>query len=626
MIVTTRAQAAPSPDGRLMPMLLIGAIVLLAVHALAGSAAVLEGVLVDTDSYMRLNRVIQLWQSGAWFDTVYPRINPPLGHEQHWTRPLDVWLLAGAWLASPAAGFEKALYWWAALTGPVLQIMTLCALVWAARPLLQRQWLWLLVLVFAAQPSIFQVFVLGRPDHHSAIVFLTTILIGLTIRLLLNPDRRGPAIWAGIVSALCIWISIETLPTIAISLAILALMWLRGERRLGTALLAYSLTAFLAMTAALLAERGFAQFGRSEFDRISISHIELFGLNLAFWFGAAVLARSGTALASLRGRLLWTLTGATLGGLALWLLQPGFFGSPLANVDDLYRRVRLVRIQELQPAIRPGALDNWTWRELVFRPLFWLGLAIPAIPWLVYRILGGPPEQRSAWSFLGLCAAFFVPLSVIELRWSPYGALVLLPAYADLVAVVVGGASARLGPRLLPVVRPLLIAFLCMWYYAPLVISKAGTASPKAAAALATETCSVKRFSAFLNDPVGGLGSEPKRLLALVDFGPELLYRTAHSVFSIPNHRYQQGFTASYRIMAAEDFDAAAALAAEFRVEMIAICPTSVEDTFYKPETGGRTLYRALAEGDVPDFLTPRPVPRELAGGFRLFEVRPAGD
>lgn len=124
---------------------------------------------------------------------------------------------------------------------------------------------------------------------------------------------------------------------------------------------------------------------------------------------------------------------------------------------------------------------------------------------------------------------------------------------------------------------------------------------------------------------VSRLGSEPKRLLAFVDFGPELLYRTAHSVFSIPNHRYQPGFTASYRIMAAEDFAVAAALAAESRVEMIAICPTSAENKFYKPETGGRTLYRALAEGDVPDFLTPRPVPRDLAGGFRLFEVRPAG-
>ena len=81
---------------------------------------VLDGALADPDAYMRLNRVLHLHDGGSWFDSREPRINPPEGHVQHWTRALDALLLAGAWLLEPLLGFERALHLWGVLISPAL--------------------------------------------------------------------------------------------------------------------------------------------------------------------------------------------------------------------------------------------------------------------------------------------------------------------------------------------------------------------------------------------------------------------------------------------------------------------------------------------------------------------------
>ena len=57
--------------------------------ALTGIVPVLDGSLADSDAYMRLTRVLHLHDGGAWFDPREPRVNPPFGHIQHWTRPLE---------------------------------------------------------------------------------------------------------------------------------------------------------------------------------------------------------------------------------------------------------------------------------------------------------------------------------------------------------------------------------------------------------------------------------------------------------------------------------------------------------------------------------------------------------
>src|SRR5688572_8149050 len=65
----------------------------------------------DTDDAMRLVQ-LRAWLAGqslldGWFDLHEPRLNPPLGHETHWSRLVDAGLaglyLLFKWFASPLA-------------------------------------------------------------------------------------------------------------------------------------------------------------------------------------------------------------------------------------------------------------------------------------------------------------------------------------------------------------------------------------------------------------------------------------------------------------------------------------------------------------------------------------------
>ena len=98
-----------SPN-RLVPWALIVALWALLHAGLVkiGASPVLDGNLVDPDSFMRLVRVTQLHETGAWYDTSVPRINAPYGDVLHWTRPFDVLLLVGAWALTPFLGFNRA--------------------------------------------------------------------------------------------------------------------------------------------------------------------------------------------------------------------------------------------------------------------------------------------------------------------------------------------------------------------------------------------------------------------------------------------------------------------------------------------------------------------------------------
>ena len=360
-----------------------------------GSAPVLDGVLIDPDGYMRLARVAQLWQEGNWFDSVVTRIGPPEGLILHWSRPFDLLLLLGALLASPLLGFEAGLYWWGVVLGPLLQVAAVIALVWAAAPVLPRAWRCLLAFLFVAQPAIFGAFAVGRPDHHGVQVILLVLLIGLTLRLIFDPARARAAIWAGAISALAVWISVESILPVVLSIAVLGLAWLFGEPRALRALVIQAASALVAVLAALLIERGGGVFASVAIDRLSLAHVAIFAVNLGFWLSMAWLARRGGA-GNLVVRGGTAAFGAFAGLALLWLALPGLFADPMDHGDALYRAKHMIHIEELQPLIRfPDSLDG-DWARAVTRPLLWLGLALMAGPWLIYRIWKAPAGEAGA--------------------------------------------------------------------------------------------------------------------------------------------------------------------------------------------------------------------------------------
>jgi len=628
--VRPKGGAAPTwdvPVGRSDLLLALAAAALLAVFiqiglALNGVAPVGDGVYVDPDAYMRLVRVRDLAEGGAWFDPVLSRIGPPDGFVLHWTRPLDVLLLLGAWPASHFVGFEKALFWWGAAISPVFQILSLLALTWAAAPLLSRAALGPLAFFLIAQPGLFGRFMVGRPDHHGLLQFLMFLSLGFALRALLRPDDTRTARWLGLVSALSLWISVETLTLSGTIFAAIGLFWVTGERALAETGRRMAVWLLFGAVAALFLERGPGTLLSLEADRLSLAHIALLAANAAAWGVLEVWQRSGRRLASPFGRILAAALVTSIGGAALWLLMPGFFSDPMAAGDALYRQTHLPYIEELQPLLTWPAegAGIGPWGAALAKPVHWLGIAVLALPWLFWRLRNTAGGERRAWGLLAIGSVVFLPAGLIEARWAPYPEALLLIPYADCAAAALARVAARLPSIGLALVRPLLVVVFCVWFYLPLAL--VGTGDEAGASVATARACPLQDLAPVLDDPAG-LGASPKRILALIDFGPELLYRTPHSVFAIPNHRPQPKYAEGYRIMSARDPEVARRGLAAIGADLILICPGSAEDWFYGQESGdGPTLYQRLRDGPVPAFLVPYGLPDPLAGHFKLFQVR----
>ncbi len=594
-----------------------------------------DGMLADPDAYMRLNRVHHLWESGAWFDPVFPRISPPHGLAQHWTKPMDVLLLAGALLAAPFVGFEAGLHWWGVIIGPVMLLPAVLAIVWAATPLVRRDRLWLVGVFFVTQPALLMTFLVGRPDHNCLLILLFVAYVGLTIRIVLEPHRKMMAGLAGVVAALALWVSMETLLFVVVGIAVPGLFWVAGlAPRLSRAMLVHAASLVATLAVSLLVERGFGRLTQIEFDQTSLAHLILFCLNLAFWAAIAGAQNQVALSRGLVGRIAVASGSAAIVVAAIWAIVPGFFESPLSQVDELYRSVRLVNIAEIQPIVRWSDLTGPRAATGIGHLFLWLGAAAVAIPGLIWALTQRLAPVWRGWLVIALMGAVFIPLSIAQVRWVAYAESMLVIPYAAAV-----GAGLAWITRL-PVAGPLLVlpravavAFACTWSFIPATVVSAleeGKAADAAAssqesagtgAADADESCPLPALSRVLADPTG-LGDRPRRVMAFVDFGPELLYRTPHSVFSIPNHRYQPGFTATYEAMTADSPDRAGKILRDYGVDLLVVCPEwPLEAAFYGSDGGPGMFYGQLLSGQVPPFLEPVALPDDLVGRFAVYRI-----
>jgi len=218
--------------------------------------------------------------------------------------------------------------------------------------LLYRQWGWLIALFSISQPGIQTMFLFGRPDHHNLINLLEVVIAGLAIRLLINPDRRIWALAAGTVGAMNLWVSLEALPVVVMVIAAFGISWLTGERRHLRMGLDFSAALMAGLVLAVLGERGGDAFLALEFDRLSLVHLVLFGLNLVAWLGLVAVDRRDGLMNVFSARMGWS--ALAVGGIAaaLWLFIPDLFRHPVESLAAV-RPTRIAEDHRLWLA-RPG--------------------------------------------------------------------------------------------------------------------------------------------------------------------------------------------------------------------------------------------------------------------------------
>ncbi|MDP6691228.1 MAG: hypothetical protein QF384_17180 [Alphaproteobacteria bacterium] len=585
----------------LMPALMVaGAHVMLQILA---DWFVLEGRLIGPDAYMRVLRVMELGSGGAGYDPISERSNAPFGETLHWTRPLDLLLLLGGALGAPLAGFDTALFVWAALIGPTLHMVTIVVLLWVCRPLFDQAGIMLLGLLFAVQFFISFQFAVGRPDHHGLNTLLFIWQMGFALRLAQADCAKHLPFWAAMAATAGLWISIEGTLGTALILAALAAAWIvhGGDflRRICWFLVILS----LGLLFVLLLERPPGALLALEYDRLSVVHLALFGL-----FTLCVLVVGtlpGLANGPIRRfALAAAATVLTLGIMLLWL--PDFHRGPMAAMDPLVYEVWFRNNAEVSPVLKFDDLRRTGPKFLAHLGL--VLLALPAVLALIFRRRG---ESRLHWLILGIFLVAGTALALREARWMGYPqALCLPPCIALLQALFARFAAPGMGRAAVRVVAVIILAT------GPLIgggLLRQALPVPKRAA-----PCELPEMSRFLAE---NYADRPHTLLNFIYSGPELLYHTPHFVVATPYHRNTAGIVDTINFLRSRDGTVAQSLIKKRQIDLVLICPGDPEADNYRLDNGAPTLFMRLEAEQPPPWLTTVPLPEDLAGDFKLFRT-----
>jgi hypothetical protein len=159
------------------------------------------GVLViyaDGDCHSRMQRAALIAEKPGTLVRAHDFENHPQGTIPHTTAPMDYLITA---LGRTVRPLDVAGAW----ISPLLGLLTVLFLWWWSRALDLRP-RWPMLLLFAVSPALTHAFALGRPDHQSLLVTLTTIALASNFAFV----RTARAAWAwtsGAAWGLALWAS-----------------------------------------------------------------------------------------------------------------------------------------------------------------------------------------------------------------------------------------------------------------------------------------------------------------------------------------------------------------------------------------------------------------------------------
>lgn len=583
-----------------------------------GYAKVKKGELADTDCYMRLNRVVQLHESGEWYGSIYHRSNAPFGETLHWTRPLDALLIAGAWIASPLFGFKNGLFWWGVLISPFLLAASVLFLPWAFRPLLGTSTSNIVSILFLFQVGVLSQFYIGRPDHHSLLGFTFIISTGLILRIILDPFNKPICYIYGMMGAISMWLHVESIMLIFLSFFLLGLFWIfDDEGNFEHKNLQYSLALFIFTGAVLFLERPWHDLIRIEYDKVSIVHLFIFGLICLFWIVISYFNKLQQLFHEQRRVQRFTIAsfGAVIVLLFVLLVFPGFYRGGYADIDPRILPIWLNGVEEVQSPLH---------RDFLTPLIQILGSAILGIIYIVVLIWKKHNEKLKGWVFMLAGILLFASACMFERRLIAYGHIMTIVPLAALLDSVLRWESTypiRLHflKLIRPLFRPLTIAvfcagFLLIGYICQNMMGKEPSATGKDIVPLAQMCNELNKLDTKQ--------ARPPRILAFIDYGPEILYRTRYEVVGTPYHRNAQGILDTFKIMTAKSYDEAHELIRKRGIEMILISNSPGERNFNSGISKQSTFYERLSTEESVDWLSEIKLPQYLSFTYRLFQVK----
>ncbi len=487
-------------------------------HGFMTAPDVLRGGLLNPDSAMRLVRLGDIVASGRPLHAVL-RDASGSGAIMSWSHFMDALLLL---LAAPLAGlmgWPGALHAAAVVWSPLCMAGLGVAAAWAVAPVAHRITLWTAAIAVGMAPATVNYGTLGIVHHHIPIAIAVVMAWGWALRLLRGHDAVSNGIALGAWTAAGIWLSPEALPFALMATGALWIDWLTTARRASSvALLAAGMTMAGLVALAWLADPPAAGLMAAEPDRISLPFVLLS-------LGAAVVA--GVARCGL-GRVATLAAGGSAAGLWLWVFPQVLHGT-----------AGLMSAAEAQAFF--GPIEE-------MQPIKTMETAIACLPGGLLALVGlvaFARRRRPAALILyaAACTAGMLALAVLHVRFAAYPAI----AGALMLPVVLSAIDRSALPALLQSLGR--IACLGGLIGSPALAPLTAVAADKAGAA-AAKGCKLDGAVALLESHPGAV------VLADVNDGPDLLYRTQVVIVGSLYHRNIDGFMrlrAAWREMPSEE-------------------------------------------------------------------------
>ncbi len=567
---------------------------------------ILDGVPVgqtDPDTWLRLTLVRDWLAGGSWYDHLVHHSNTPLAPiGSPWTRPVDL-VIAFFVHLQPADVDLSLRITRAALLLPVLWMgLMLAGMMRATRLIAPYASAYVMVMLLViTQTGVWNYFLIGNADHHAPLAALFVwVLVGI---LTPRPTCRLMVI-TGILFALQLWISVETLILIGAVYTYYGIGWLLGDREKSIALTQLATSVALGSFVAVLIERPADEWLTPVYDSISIVYVTALTLcAITAWLLRLVPARN------MNDRFFVALVGFLLIFFGLGHTYPHIIMGPTYGVDPFIMSDFLPRITEAQPFYKIPVLQILPFIICPFAAIF-----ICIAPWI---------EQKRAFYDRRTSAtlAFFVIATTgmyyTQQRWSYYMLPVSIIAIAPLLGALYSPENplvsrrwpasllAGLSPQQQMKMRlPVSIALLGM----PFMLMVASAAPD-----LTRNTIAVMNIISPPENELPHLRNQcyqaarqlirsgeldhvlprkPQNILAPTDIGTELLFFTPHRIVASNYHREGAGIKYVWSTDTLTDEKDLRAHLRERHIEIVLACPkiVPIKDSLLQSYVEGKKL------------------------------------
>ncbi len=566
-----------------------------------------EGMAGLNDDIMRLLSV-RAWMEGQdWFDMTQYRVLPPEGLSLHWSRYVDLGIVALirflSLFTSDARAEGLALVIW-----PQLQLVLLAGLTgwagrrtigpWPAATAVLALLVWPIISVGYFEPL--------RLDHHNLQILLMT---GVIVTLILPDPSVRLGIVGGVAAAFSLAIGLENLIPIALAGLVLCAETVREPQARGGQLMGFGLALGLASLLFHIGQTAPEMWLAAQCDRLSAGFL---GLTLTAAMASLVLALGARRLATLGARIV-LLAGTGIAGAAIVvpLLYPCLAG-PYGNLPPELRNFIQNAIEETRPALYliTNLKTSFNW---IIAPAIW-AVVIAAIVWVRrLRDPATPPAGRRAVAILLVFGITGIVLSLVQYR------LIVLAAPA--VPLLAGYGiyavfdARRKSPRHALAVLGLIAAAALSFSY-PSLIKRFATepddtaqpANPEQTAEAEAASPALSCHATAATAPLAAL--PPGRVFARDRISTSILLTSDHTVLAVPYHRSAEALTYLFSAFYADEI--------EFRrhlenagADYLVLCK---DETF----GDGTGFVSQLATGAISGWLEPLPLP----GGAPLLAYR----